>query len=443
MRMLIRLILWFALGLAAPVLAQNTSGSAYAIGGIDVDVVGPNTQSARMAGYRIAQRKAWPLLWSRLTGGPATAAPRLTDAQLDAMVSGIESQGERFSQTRYIARLGVVFDRSRAATHLGATGAGLHSPPMLLLPLFNDGGAAKIYQARTPWRAAWDRFRENVTPLDYVFATGSASDNILLTTWQVTRPDRSSWRNVLTRYDAVQVLVPEARLTRAWPGGPITGLFIAREGPDARELGRFTLTSASPEALDAMLDTAVRQIDEIYAVALRDGRLQSEPDLALELAPLVGAGPLIGAPVATGADDGTGLAATIEAAVATPDAATVTALEALVRQTPGVTSVTITSMSLGGTSRMMIGYDVARDSLDYALDGKGLRLVTTNDQTLLRRRLPDEPPVPAPRPPVIVSPDTAVSAEGQIETVDPARAAPPPVRAPAPPATRPPSGEAM
>ncbi|MBC7504626.1 MAG: heavy-metal-associated domain-containing protein [Sandarakinorhabdus sp.] len=400
-----------------PAFAQNSGGSAYSIGGIDVDVVGPNTQVARMAGFRIAQRKAWPQLWSRLTGLSVAAAPRLSDAQLDGMVSGIESQGERFSATRYIARLGVVFDRSRASGYLGAAGAGLHSPPMLLLPMLGDGSAPKLYQGKTPWLAAWVRFRDTVTPLDYVLASGSASDNMLLTGWQVHRPDRSSWRNILTRYDAVQVLTAEARLTRSFPGGPVTALFIARQGPDAGELGRFTMTAATPDGLDAMFDAAVRQIDEIYAIALRSGRLQSEPDLSMELAPLLGNGTYIGAPSVTAVDRIGAVAASVEAAVATPDSASAAAIEAELRRTPGVTAVTITSLSLGGTSRVLVGYDVARDSLEYALDGKGLRLTSENGLMVLRRRLPEDLPVPPPKPPVAKPPDGGETAPPEVRAI--------------------------
>ena len=401
--MLKRLLVALAVLLAVPVMAQNSGGSAYSIGGIDVDVAGPNAQAARLAAFRIAQRKAWPVLWSRLTGAPEAQAPRLTDSQLDGMVSGIESQGERFSTTRYIARLGVVFDRSRAAPYLGATGAGLHSPPMLLLPMLIDGGAANIYQAKTPWLAAWNRFRETVTPIDYVLATGSPGDNMLLTGWQVHRPDRESWRNILTRFDTVQALTAEALLSRSWPGGPITVLFIARAGPDAGELGRFTLSTQSPEGLDALLDTAVRQIDAIYAGALRDGRLQSEPDLAQELAPLLSTGPLIGAPPSDAAVEPGAVTASLELFVSTPDAATAAAIEAQLRGTPGITAVTTVSLSLGGTSQILISTSVNRATLDYHLDGKGLRLVTSNGQTVLRRRLPDETPLPPPAPPVPAS----------------------------------------
>lgn len=411
-----RILPWLlGLALAVPALGQ-TGGSSYTIGGIDVDVAAPNAQAARMAGFRIAQRKAWPLLWSRLTGGPAAAAPRLTDAQLDGMVSAIESQGERFSQTRYIARLGVVFDRSRAAGFLGDGAGGLHSPPMLLVPLLADGGAQTVMQAKTPWRAAWVRYRENVTPVDYILAQGSAADNLLLTAWQVHRPNRDNWRNVLARFDTVQVLTAEARLVRGWPGGPITGLFIARQGPDAVELGRFTLKAASPEGLDAMFDTAVRQIDDIYSAALRDGRLQSEPDLLNDLAPLIGNDVLVGTRIVSDDPAVGSVASTVEALLVTPDAATANAMEAELRATPGVNAVTMLSLSLGGTSRVLIGYDVARDSLEYALDGRGLRLVSEGGQTVLRRRMAGDAPVPVPKPVESVPPtmiETPPSAAGE------------------------------
>jgi hypothetical protein len=214
----------------------------------------------------------------------------------------------------------------------------------------------------------------------------------------------------------VQVLTAEARLVRSWPGGPITGNFIARQGPDAAELGRFTLKTASVEGLDAMLDTAVRQIDAIYAAALRDGRLQSEPDLMTDLAPLIGNDVLAGTRIAADLPAGGAVSATVEALLVTPDAATANAIEAELRATPGVTAVTMLSLSLGGTSRVLIGYDVARDSLEYALDGRGLRLVTEGGQTVLRRRLAGDAPVPLPKP-VAVEPPTMIetppSAAGQ------------------------------
>ena len=405
---------------AAPAKAAGGLGSAYAVGGIDVDVTAANPQAARLAAYRIAQRKAWPLLWARLTGNPPAQAPKLSDGALDGMVSGIESQGERFSMTRYIARLAVIFDRSRAAEYFGGMSGGtLQSPPMLLMPVYSDGGVRVLYQQKTPWAAAWQRYRENVTPIDYVIAPGTAADNLLLTAWQVNRPDRQSWRNILNRFDTVDVLTAEARLTRAYPGGPVRGLFIARHGPDAAELGRFSLMARSEEGLNTMLDAAVLRIDGIYAEALRSGRLQSEAGLAMDLEPIIAPAPFIGvpevvAPVAVpvpavpvagapvpepgAAPAAPEAAASVEVALATPDAASVRAAETALRGTVGVAGITTTSLSLGGTSRILISYRGGLEALRAALDARGFRLASEGGTTVLRRRREGDPPLATAKP---------------------------------------------
>jgi hypothetical protein len=270
-------------------------GSAYAVGGIAVDISAKTVEDARRIAWTQAQRRAWPQLWARLTGRPEANAPALSDGQIDAMVAGIESQGEQFSRTRYIARLGVVFDRSRTAERLGGSLALLQSPPMLLLPLMIDGGAATLYQAPTAWRDAWARYRGNVTPIDYVLAGGTAADNLWLTGLQARRSDRASWRTIMARFDTVDVLLAEAQISRSFPGGPVRALFVARHGPDGTELGRFVLSVRSEAAMANLMDEGVRRIDALYADALRAGRLQAEADLAIDMAPLAQDEPLIGA----------------------------------------------------------------------------------------------------------------------------------------------------
>jgi hypothetical protein len=97
----------------------------------------------------------------------------------------------------------------------------------------------------------------------------------------------------------------------------------------------------------------------------------------------------------------------------TPDAATAAALEALLRGTPGVTGVTITSLSLGGTSQLIISHASARDALLYELDQRGLRLANENGATVVRRRREGDPPVPRPvlpEPAPAASPPSTTSA---------------------------------
>lgn len=418
-------ILGLVLGGAVASRAQNgdDSGSAFVVNNIDVDVVGTSTDVARLAAFREAQRKSWPMLWSRMTGKPANQAPRLNDGALDSMVAAIEIEAERFSSTRYIGRLSVIFDRVRAGKYLGGEMATLTSPPMLLLPVLTDAGATIVYEAQTPWLRAWARYRAGSSPMQYVRATTIVGDSVLLGAWQSRRDDRALWRNILNRFRAADVLMAEAKLDRTYPGGPIVGTFTARHGPDGTLLARFKLQVRSATDLDRMLDTAVRRLDENYALALREGRLRSDPTLTADLAPPVSSAPILAmaAPVVG-----------LEVNVATPDAATWTGLESTLRSTPTVNGVTLLSLSLGGVSRVRIAHSDSYDWLLYNLDQRGLRLDVGEGGLRLRRKSAGDAPIA--RPVSIDDLEAApTSGAGTTTSVEPT----PSSAAPAPPPDQP------
>ena len=362
------------------------AGSAYAVGGIDVDVTAKTVDDARRAAWTQAMRKAWPILWARLVNRPEAEAPRLSDGQIDGMVAGIESQGEQFSATRYIARLGVVFDRSRAADYVGGV-ASLQSPPMLLLPLLVDGGAAQVTQSRTAWRDAWGRWQGNVTPIDYVLPGGTAADNLWLSAAQVRRTDPAGWRSIITRFDTVDVLVAEARLTRTYPGGPIRAVYIARHGAAGTELGRLALKVGSEAGLARLLDEGVKGIDALYAQALRDGRLRADPDLAVDVGAIIAADVQIGTPP----PDST----PVLIAAITPDNASLAATERLLRGIAG--DVLMAQVAVGGTSRIEVAMPGGEAALRTALAARGWGLERQGADLVLRRLPP--PPAAAPKPP--------------------------------------------
>lgn len=368
--------------------AASGAGSAYAIGGIDVDVTARNVDDARRKAWTEAMRRAWPQLWARLSGRPQAQAPRLSDGQLDAMVAGIESQGEQFSATRYIARLGVVFDRSRTAAHVDG-GQSLQSAPMLLLPLLVDGGAAQVTQVNTPWREAWSRWQGNVSPVEYVLPAGTAGDNLWLSASQMRRTDPAGWRSITTRFDTVDVLVAEARLTRVYPGGPIRALFIARHGAGGEELGRLALRVGSEAGLARLLDEGVKGIDALYAQALRDGRLRADPDLAVDVGAIIDADVLIGTPPPE--------TATLLVAAITPDNATLAAAERLLR---GISAdVRVSQVAVGGTSRVEVALPGGEAALREALSARGWGLERVGADLVLRK-LPAAPPAaPSAAPP--------------------------------------------
>ncbi len=388
-----RITLWLCAALiatlAAPTAAAPGGPGAYKITGVAVDVVAANPTAARAAAYAIAERRAWPQLWARITGGNAASAPRLGDGAIEAMVAGVEIETEQFSLTRYIGRLSIVFDRNRTSGILG--GEGGDAPPLLLLPVFIDGaGVRTVYQAKTPWSAAWLRFRDAASAVDYVIPAANTGDNVVLTAFQARRSDRGLWRTILARFNAADVLTAEIRLVRAWPGGPVNATAIARHGPDAVELGRVTLRAATPAGVDAMLDEAVRAVDAIYVRSLANGALKIEKGLTIELAPALADGPEIG-------NGGLSTAMSLtDANVATPDAKSWATIEADLLATPGVVGVMISRLALGSVSHIVIRHSDGEASLAYHLDRKGWRLAPDVAGVLLRRRIAGDPVVAPP-----------------------------------------------
>jgi hypothetical protein len=356
------------------------SASTFEITGIGVDVVAATAEAARQEGWRQAQSKGWKALWAKTTGRPVAEAPALNDSALNAMVSGIIIEQEQIGPKRYIATLGLLFDRARTGQLLGVSGAVRRSAPMLVIPVMLTGSSYQTFESRNEWQKAWARFRTGNSPVDYVRPTGNGIDPLLLNVHQTRRPGRGWWRMLLDQYGAADVVVPEVHLKRLFPGGPAYGTFTARFGPDNRVLGRFTLRAASSAAIPRLLDEGVRRLDALYAQALQLGALTPDPSLIVpepeiieeieEQTPtdllLVPTGPAQPAP--------TGAVTTFSIQVDTPNSASVGRAELSVSRVGGVTSALTTSLAIGGTSVMRVTYMGDSASLQAALEAQGWRV---------------------------------------------------------------------
>jgi len=395
------------LGFAAVVIAQieggdrgvapiDTSGS-FEVTGINVDVAAQTAEAARLGGWRIAQRKAWALLWAKTHGGSG-GAPALSDSQLDGIVSAVVVDDEQIGPKRYVAKLGVLFDRARAGQILGVSGEVSRSAPMLVLPIEWSGGGPRSFETKTEWQKAWARFRAGGSPIDYVRPVGNGADPLLLTVGQAQRPGRRWWRGLLDQYGAADVVIPVVELTRQWPGGPVIGKFSARHGPNNVLLESFSLRAATSDALPAMLDEGVKRIDQIYALALANGALTPDPTLIIET-PVV-AVPLNNMSAAatdTPIDKLTNLdpltpapppattTSTFSVQFDTPDVGAVTATEGAVKGIPGVRSADTASLALGGTSVMRVSFAGDIETLRLALQARGFRVETGGGALRIRR----------------------------------------------------------
>ncbi|WP_233222362.1 heavy-metal-associated domain-containing protein [Allosphingosinicella deserti] len=359
------------------------SASTFEVTGVEVDTSAPSAEKARQEGWRQAQLKAWRALWAKTNGRPISEAPNLPDSTLNGMVSGIVVENEQIGPKRYIATLGVLFDRARTGQLLGVSGPVQRSAPMLVIPVMLTGSAYQTFESRNEWQKAWARFRTVNSPVDYVRPTGSGIDPLLLNVSQTRRPGRGWWRMLLDQYGAADVIVPEVHLHRLYPGGPATALFVARAGPDNRILGRVLLKAENGASIGRLFDEGVRRLDQIYSQALTVGQLAPDPSLVVpepppveEFEPEAPVASVVPSLPSTPGEPTTPTAVvtTFSLQVDTPSAAAVNRAELSVSRIGGVTSALTTSLALGGTSVMRVTYMGDAAAFQRALEAQGWRV---------------------------------------------------------------------
>ena len=420
---LVSILVALALGISGVIYAQletsdrgilpiDSSGTLE-ITGIHVDVGGTDAQSARYAGWRIAQRQGFRALWAKMHHLPIAQAPNLPDGTLDQIVSSINVEREQIGPNRYLADLGVLFDRARAAQFLGVEGGQVRrSVPMLLIPLTVSGGTATTVELRNAWQNAWAKFRTSQSPIDYVRVSGLGSDPMLINASQTVRPGRGWWRNILDVYGALDILVAEVQLQRLYPGGPARARFIARHGPDNQIVGGFTLTAANSEAIPAMMAQGVQRMDQVFASALAAGALARDPSLNQPPPPPMPELPPekpIARPVST--------TNAYQVQVTGADVNIYNFAMAHLRTLPGIESATPQQINAKGTSYILVQYHGDISQLAAALSARGWIVETSGTVVKIKSSsakppaLPPPPvapaPQPAPQPPATTTPPKA------------------------------------
>ncbi len=358
------------------------------VGGIEVDVTAKTAEEAREEGWKQAMK----LAWKKIDG------PAIPDGQLYSLVSSVVIEHEELGPSRYIARLGIVFDRARAGGLLGRGENVQHSAPLLLVPVTFSAGTQTVYEIRNPWQRAWAEYQPGASKIDYVRPSGANGDSLLLTYGQVGRRSRTWWRNVLDQFGASDVLIAIAKLDYEYPGGPVTGTFTARYGPDDEFLQTFTMKAPNQDALPAMLDKAVLRFNAIFEAALDAGKLKPDSTLNLgapqidpALQRLIDYGRAAEAqqrarearaseaspePAPSAAASSVGSAGQTAMGsymiqFATPNAGAFDASLAAVRATPGIRGAAATSTAIGGTSVMSVVYGGSAVDLAAALRARG------------------------------------------------------------------------
>lgn len=420
---LISMLLALALGISGVIYAQletsdrgilpiDSSGTLE-ITGIHVDVGASDAQSARYAGWRIAQRQGFRALWAKMHNVPINQAPNIADGVLDQIVSSINVEREQIGPNRYIADLGVLFDRARAAQFLGVEGGEVErSVPMLLIPVMVSGGTATTVELRNVWQKAWAQFRTSQSAIDYVRVSGMGSDPLLINASQTARPGRGWWRNLLDLYGAADILVAEVQLQRLYPGGPARARFIALHGPDNQIVGGFTLTAPNSDAIPAMMAQGVQRMDQIFANALAAGALSRDPSLNQPPPPPMPQLPPVEKPVAKPVNAGNAY----QIQVTGSDVNIYNFAMAHLRTLAGIDSATPQQINAKGTSYILVKYHGDISQLAAALSARGWVVDTSGTVVKIHSssaKPPALPPPPPAQPPPAPQPTTPATPKAQ------------------------------
>ncbi len=371
------------------ILPVDSSGTLE-IGGIHVDVAAKDAQAARYAGWRIAQRQGFKALWSKMHSRPIGEAPIVPDSTLDGLVSSIIVEREQIGPGRYVADLGILFDRARAGQLLGVAGEVRRSAPLLLIPVMISGGATTSVETRNSWQRAWAQFRTSTGVIDYVRISGLGIDPLLVNAAQTRRPGRAQWRNIIDLYGAADILVAEVLVHRLYPGGPAIATFIGRQGPDARLLGSFELRARDSAGVPAMMDEGVREMDALFSRALASGMLTPDPTLIVEEPPPVEEEEVV-APV-----EAAKTGSVVQVELLSSDAASLGSALAQIRAIDGVEAVNERSIAIGGTSLLLVTYRGDVSAMRVAFMARGWSVEYVGG--ILRVSRPSSAPPPPAQP---------------------------------------------
>jgi hypothetical protein len=201
--------------------AQIASGNTYTIGGIDVDVSGPDGVQARQTAIREARQKAVKLLVERMIAPEDRArVPPVNEQRLDSMVRGVEFARERTAGSRYMATIGVVFSAEPVKQWLGEAGISIAETvarAALVIPLWKDKSGLQPLDDRNAWRDAWAGLDTLATAVPVALVRGDQLDQDALSVEQAFVGDVTALARLDERYRAPVVIVAIADGDKAGP----------------------------------------------------------------------------------------------------------------------------------------------------------------------------------------------------------------------------------
>lgn len=195
---------------------SHAFGDVFSVKNVTVDVSGDTAAAAQEQALVEGQRLALEKLLDRLVLVTARASvPEVPAPLLSEMVQDFGVANERRSAVRYIADFSVTFRPEPVRRFLRDNAvpfAEMRSRRVLVLPVYEEGEEAYLWQDPNPWRAAWAQARPDETLVPFQQPLGDLADIASVDAAGALRGDLAALSSLSQRYGGSEVMVSSARI---------------------------------------------------------------------------------------------------------------------------------------------------------------------------------------------------------------------------------------
>ena len=271
---------WLAAGALAVLLgvagsragAQDDPYSAT----VPVDATSDNAATGRDLARLDGQRRALAAVVDRLAGGPGKAKPpKLSDSQITDLVTSFEVANEKMSAVRYVADYTFHFRPADVKKALQSAGIAIAEPgtggpvaaaadakPIIVLPVYQSGAGAVLWEDPNPWRDAWTDRQAGGGAAKLMVPMGDGGDLGAIDADKARAGDCAALAEIARKYAADEALTVAA-VQRAGAGDAPGGIDVTvrrfRRG-QAGDVHSDSVERNPGEGDDAFFRRAVAQI---------------------------------------------------------------------------------------------------------------------------------------------------------------------------------------
>ena len=266
---------------------------------VTVDATADNVAKARDMARLDGARRALAMVVQNLAGGSDKTKPlKLSDNDVTDMVASFEVANEKMSAVRYTADYTYHFKPADVAKAMQTAGIAFNNTgisaasggkPIVVLPVYQDGGMAVLWDDPNPWRDAWAQRAPSTSGVPLVVPLGDVSDLAAVDADKARTGDATALAAMAKKEGADDVLV----LVAVKRDGDKPGLDVTVR---RYHLGQFVdvhfdSVDAKPGEADA--DLFKRTVDAI-AADIDSGWKNAKGDLSGPVASLTVVAPISG-----------------------------------------------------------------------------------------------------------------------------------------------------